>query len=361
MKYLIWFLLPSLIVFRYFTTRPVYKNGDTVRITADVLSDPIRYSTSQGIKLAGLKIYLPPHQPVGVGVYRDITYGDRIIVEGVVNKGKLDNPKLIKIFDGKTFLSAYRNKIINFYQEVLPEPMSGLLAGIVIGAKGALSSDFYNQTKAVGVAHIVVASGTNVTFVVSFLMGVLTLILPRRKAIFFVILGIILYLFLSGFDAPLIRAAIMASFIFLGQETGRLISTWRIFFLTAGLMLIYNPDWAGDIGFVLSFVSTGSLMLFEKRIRMFLKKVPEVLKEGLSTSLAAQIGVTPILFVTFGQFNILSPLVNTLILWTVPGLMIFGAIGGVLGLFVPGLGRIILYLVYPMLWWFVKIVEIFNF
>jgi len=359
-----WFLFISLvllIIFRYFTTRPVYKNGDTVRITADVLSDPIRYSTSQGIKLAGLKIYLPPYQCNGVGACRGVSYGDRIVVEGVVNNGKLDNPKLIKISDGKTFLSGFRNKIIDFYQQVLPEPMSGLLAGIVIGAKGALSSDFYNQTKALGVAHIVVASGTNITFVVSFLMGVLTLILSRRKAILFVILGIILYLFLSGFDAPLIRAAIMASFIFLGQETGRLVSTWRVFFLTAGLMLIYNPDWAIDIGFILSFVSTGSLMLFEKRIRMFLRKVPEILKEGLSTSLAAQIGVTPILFVTFGQFNILSPLVNTLILWTVPGIMILGAVGGVLGLIVPGVGKLIIYLCYPLLWWFIKVVAIFNF
>ena len=123
MKYLIWFLLPSLIVFRYFTTRPVYKNGDTVRITADVLSDPIRYSTSQGIKLAGLKIYLPPYQCDGVGACRGVSYGDRIVVEGVVNNGKLDNPKLIKISDGKTFLSGFRNKIIDFYQQVLPEPM----------------------------------------------------------------------------------------------------------------------------------------------------------------------------------------------------------------------------------------------
>ena len=125
-------------------------------------------------------------------------------------------------------------------------------------------------------------------------------------------------------------------------------------------MLIYNSDWALDIGFILSFVSTGSLMLFEKRIRGWLSRVPEILKEGLSTSLAAQIGVAPILFVTFGQFNILSPLINALVLWTVPYIMILGSIGGVVGLAIPLLGKFIIFLSYPLLWWFVKIVEIFG-
>jgi len=90
-RYLIWFLLIFLIVFRYFTTRPVYKNGDTVRITTTVYSDPIDYTTSQGVKVGGLILYLP--------TFPEINYGDKIFVEGVINNGsdggvkKLDNPK----------------------------------------------------------------------------------------------------------------------------------------------------------------------------------------------------------------------------------------------------------------------------
>ena len=352
MKYLIWPLLILLIVFRYFTTRPIYHSGDKVRITANVLSDPIKYSTSQGIKLAGLKIYLP--------LFPEVSYGDKIVVEGVTNKDKLDNPKLIKILDGKTLLSGFRNKVINFYQQELPAKEAGLLGGVVLGSKNSLPQDFYNATKKIGVAHIVVASGTNVTFVVSFLMGIATLVFSRRKAIVFVILGIISYLFLSGFDAPLVRAAVMAGLAFLAQETGRLINAWRVLALTAALMLIYNPEWIADIGFILSFASAASIMLCQKRFENWLKKVPEILKQDLSITLAAQIGVAPILFVTFGQFNIWSPIVNILVLWTVPGIMILGAVGGVTGLVVPELGRIMLYLAYPMLWWFVRVVSIFS-
>jgi competence protein ComEC len=352
MKHLIWPLLISLIVVRYFTTRSVYKNGDSVRITGSVLSDPVRYPTSQGVKLAGLKVHLPP--------YPEVSYGDKIVVEGVVDKDKLDNPKLVEILGGKTLLSGFRNKVVNFYQQVLPAREAGLIGGVVLGSKNSLPRGFYQETKNIGVAHIVVASGTNVTFVISFLLGVAALVLPRRKAIAFVILGIILYLFLSGFDPPLIRAAVMASLAFIAQETGRPVNAWRVLFLTAALMLIYNPDWLIDIGFILSFAATSSIMLFQKRIGSWLRRAPEILRQDFSTTLAAQIGVTPILFVTFGQFNIWSPVANLLVLWTVPGIMILGAVGGVVGLIVPGVGKMIVYLTYPMLWWFVKIVEIFS-
>ena len=202
--------LVLLIILRFFTTRPVYKNGDNVRITSSVLSDPIRYSTSQGIKIAGLKVYLP--------LYPEVSYGDKIIVEGVTQNGKLEKAKLVKILDEKSFLSGFRNRVIRFYQEVLPANEAGLVGGVVLGSKNSLPKSFYDYTKNIGVAHIVVASGTNVTFVVSFLMGATTLFLSRRKAIVFVILGIILYLFISGFDAPLIRAENISHLIASGEE-----------------------------------------------------------------------------------------------------------------------------------------------
>ncbi len=352
MKHLIWLLLVLLIIFRYFATLPVYRDGDNIRITSTIYSDPINYPTSIYLRLGGLKVYLP--------VSSQVSYGDKVVVEGLVDGDRLANPKLIRVSNSNNFAAKFRNKIVDFFLSTLPQPESGLIAGVVIGSKGALTQDFYDQTKATGVAHVVVASGTNVTFVVVFLMGVLTLVFPRRKAIFFVILGIILYLFVSGFEAPLIRAAAMSTFLFFGQEKGRVVSTWRLFILTGMLMLVVKPVWIFDIGFILSFVSTASLMLFEGKIRSRLSFLPEIVKEGFSTSLAAQIGVAPILFVTFGQFNILSPVINALVLWTVPFIMVIGSLGGVVGIISPFLGTLILYLVYPFAWWFVTIVSIFS-
>ena len=321
MKQLIfWLALFSLIVFRYFSTRPVYQNGDTVRITTVVYSDPVDYPGSQSLKAGGLKISLP--------LFPEINYGDLITVTGIVDNGKLSKAKLLSDKLEQSFGSKLRNKITVFYQKTLPEPMSGILAGITLGSKESLTQDFYTKVKNVGVSFIVGATGLKVTLIISFLMGVLTLVLPRRKAIPFVILGILLYLLVSGLNTSLTRAVIMSSFLFLGQETGRLVSKWRILLLTAIVMLIIQPDQITDIGFILSFVSLTSIMLFEKRIEKLLKFIPKILREDFSVALAAQIGMTPILFVTFGQFNIWSPVVSVLTLWIVPYVMILGTIGG---------------------------------
>jgi len=130
-------MLVLLVVFRYFSTRPVYKNGDNVRITATVSADSIDYPLSQEIKLAGLTVYLP--------VFPEISYGDGVVVTGTVSSGKLANPTLISVSGNQGFGSGIRNGVIAFYQKVLPQPMSGLIAGIIFGSKGSLSADFWQE------------------------------------------------------------------------------------------------------------------------------------------------------------------------------------------------------------------------
>ena len=289
----------------------------------------------------------------------EITYGDKVVVEGKVDGNKLINAKLIEFKVKKAgFLYKFRNSLIKYYKRILPEPYSSLIAGTVIGSKN-MPEDFWNKLKATGTAHVVVASGTNVTLTAGFLLSISTYFLKRKKAIWICLVGIIIYIVLSGFDAPIVRAGIMGAILFIAQEKGRLVSAWRLLFLTGLIMLLIKPIWITDLGFILSFVATASLMLFQKRINSLLKFVPNILREGLSTSLAAQIGVAPIIYATFGQFNIFSPLINALVLWTIPYIMILGAIGGIVGLVIPILGKVILLIAFPLVWWFVGIVNLF--
>ena len=81
MRYFVWLSLVILVVFRFFITRPTYSNGQKIRITDKVSTEPIRYPTTQRIILAGLKIYLP--------TFPEIYYGDKIVVEGRVYGDKL--------------------------------------------------------------------------------------------------------------------------------------------------------------------------------------------------------------------------------------------------------------------------------
>jgi len=352
-NFAIFLLLISFIFIRFLTTRQNFNDGDIVKISTTVTTEPIVYDDSIYLKLYGLKIYLPK--------YPEVVYGDRVVITGKINnkKKKLEGPTLISVDQNENKLYGLRQKIISFYKKYLPEPHSSLVAGMVLGSK-QMPKRFWEGLKSTGTAHVVVASGTNVTMVAAFLMGVCAYFMKRKKAIIVTLLGITSYVILSGFDAPIVRAAIMGAVAFSAQAAGRLVSAWKSLFYSIFLMLFIKPEWIIDLGFILSVLATSGLMLFQNGIDKKLKFVPNVFREGLTTSLAAQVFVAPVIFVTFGQFNILSPLINALILWTTPYIMIIGAVSSLLGMILPSIGAIILILIYPLTWYFIKVIELFS-
>jgi competence protein ComEC len=354
MRLLFWSALFLIALWRIFSPQSSYPEGQKVRVKGVIISEPTRIYSFQNLKIAGLSITLP--------AYPQISYGDNVVIEGTVSGGVLKDAVLTDLKESNVFLVDLRKSLISFYQKTLPEPHASLLSGIVLGAKGNYPPDFWNSLKNSGVTHVIVASGMNVSIAAVFFMSLAFLFLPRKKALPAALAGIWLYVLLSGIQAPVVRAALMSSFVFTFQAKGRLVSGATVLFISALIMLIIVPSWIGDIGFILSFVATASLTLFENKVRRLLSFMPNILqfREGLSTTLAAQLGVTPILFVTFGQFNVFSPIINALVLWTVPYIMIIGIVGGAVGLILPILGQGIVYLTYPLTWWFVTIVSTFG-
>jgi competence protein ComEC len=355
MRYFIWIFLILIVIFRFiifYSNQFTYTDGTYVRVTDRVLSEPIRYTDSQYFRLSGFKIYLP--------LYPEVHYRDEIVVEGKVDKNKLKNVKLIEVRENRGLLSNFRNRLLDVYQENLSGENAALVSGVTLGSKGDISTEFWNKLKVTGTAHVVVASGFNVSLVANFLINFFILFLPRRRALYFALAGIWIYSILSGFDAPIVRAAIMGSIGFSAQAMGRVYDAWRGLFLSALGMLVYRPDWLTDLGFILSFFATASIMLFERRINKKAQFIPKIIREDFSTSFAAQIGVFPILFVSFGQFNMLSPLINTVVLWTIVPITIIGMIGGIVGMFIPLLGRLILFVTFPLTGWFIGVVQFFG-
>lgn len=341
-------------VYFYFIVSPFYPVGTKIRVTGKVVSEPVRYSSSQYIKLSGFRFYLP--------LYPEVNYGDEIVVEGEVEGDKLKKAELVKVKEAEAFFYKLRKNLVVFYQKYLPQPYSSLVAGVTLGSKANIPGDFWEALKISGTAHVVVASGMNVTLVAGFLMSGLVSVFPRRKAIPLALAGIWFYSFISGFDAPIIRAAIMGSIAFTAQQLGKIYFAFRTLVISALLMIFFKPEWLLDLGFILSFVATLSLMLFEARIYRRLRFIPgpEMLSRDLSTTLAAQVGVAPILLFTFGQFNILSPIINAAVLWTIPPITIIGMVAGMLSLIYVPLGRAVLLLTYPLAGWFVLVVNFFG-
>lgn len=345
-------LIIGIIFLRFSSSVPIFKDGQKVRISGKILSEPVNYSSSQGLKLYNLTFYLP--------IFPEINYGDEIVVEGIVEKGQLKDAKLIKVEKTKNSLFVFREKLVNFYRNVLPPPDSSLVSGMVLGSKEGMSQEFWDLLKTSGTAHVVVASGMNATLIASFLISLFLVFFARSRAIIVGLSGVWIYTLLSGLDAPIVRAAIMATIGFGAQALGRSYLAWRGLTISIFVMLFLKPLWLTDLGFILSVAATVSLMLFEVKVNRLIYFIPSIFRQGLSTSFAAQVLVAPILYLAFGQFNILSPVANALVLWTVPFITILGGVSGIVGYFWFTAGRLILLMVYPLTTYFIWIVRFFG-
>ena len=106
----------------------------------------------------------------------------------------------------------------------------------------------------------------------------------------------------------------------------------RALLYAAVIMVLFNPYiliW--DAGFQLSFLSTLGLVylspVLQSAVASKIKiknSVFIVLTEIFTTTLAAIAATVPLILFQFGRLSLVAPLVNVLILWLVPWLMLFG-------------------------------------
>ena len=86
------------------------------------------------------------------------------------------------------------------------------------------------------------------------------------------------------------------------------------------------PPMFWDIGFQLSFAATVGIMYGPRVIARYLKNIPECwgLRDTLFTTTCAIISTLPLTLYYFRQFSVVAPIVNLLVLWLIPWIMIAG-------------------------------------
>ncbi len=363
------FLFFTILAFRfvdYYQNVPEYHDGDTFRITATLREEPELLSGKQSFSLKtpdGVRIKIVT---IAGPLYH---FGDRLFIDGVFTKKEYKGFSTLTLYFPKIQIarndhnmiaqSAFyiKNKAKALYESVLSPIGASLLLGIIFGGKEGMPETFSDALRTVGVFHVVAASGMNVSFVAGALLALFGKIFRRPIALVAGICGIVFYAFVAGFEPSIVRAAIMAVVAFSASLLGR---QYLALFGTAFagyVMLFLSPFLLFDVGFQLSFLSTMGILLIKPVLplgkNMFLS-------DDIGTTIAAQIATLPVLLSVFGQYGVLSVLVNALVLWTVPVLMVFGSLGLLAGLIFAPLGKLFIFLCLPFLLFFEKVVSLFG-
>jgi competence protein ComEC len=135
------------------------------------------------------------------------------------------------------------------------------------------------------------------------------------------------YSMISGFSSPVCRAAIMISFVVIGQAFNRNQNSYNLIAISAFLLLLYNPYYLFDVGFQLSYLAVCGLIYFQPKIyqSLFLEnKLADFIWSYSALSIAAQLATFPLSLYYFHQFPLYFLLSNLLIVLPVTIIMYSG-------------------------------------
>lgn len=294
--------------------------------------------------------------------YPEYAYGDRLAFRGTLELPRafaddrarvFDYPMYLKtkgidhqVFDPSVTLlargegSALRRGLLSlkraFLENIaraLPEPESALAGGILLGGKRTLGEEWNERFRVVGLVHILVLSGYNMTIVAEWL-GRSALLFGFSAGTSLAALGVVLFALMAGAGATVVRAAIMALLVLFARLTGRTSDAFRALLFAGALMVAHDPGiLAHDPSFQLSFLASLGLIylapVIERRTTL-LAGFPR-LRDALIATLATQIFVLPLLLYQTGLFSVVALPANLLVLPLVPLAMLCSFFAGVLG------------------------------
>lgn len=231
----------------------------------------------------------------------------------------------------------------------LPEPHASLLNGIIFGIPLKASPLFYGQLKTVGLLHLVVLSGSNIAILVN-IIGNLTRFLPKRASLLVSIVSISAFTLFVGPQPPVIRAAIMGSLGLISTLFGKKATALISLIVSVLIVALLKKEWLGSLSFQLSVAATLGIVIFAAKAKGW--------KGELRTSLAAQAFTAPLIFLTFREISLISPVATLLVSFLIAPLMIFGALTTVTGLVWHSLGLLPALICFALLQYMVGVVRL---
>lgn len=263
------------------------------------------------------------------------------------DNAKLLNGRLTLKWKFYQNLNKLRNKIINVHAKYLKSPNLEILGGIVFGDDAVAPPDYIKASFVnSGLLHILAASGMNVAFIYGFWVFFMRRIRAPFKLTVLTGMGVvIIYTFMTGLGASVIRAALMLLFILAGKLIDRDAHTVSLLAFVAMLMLIYNPAFINDVGFQLSFIVTFGLLttanvIFEKYKE---SKIPDWLIGAILIPVIAQIWVAPIQMFYFNTFSTYSVLANVLSMPFLSVISFGGFVSSIIAILTPFTDKICMF------------------
>ncbi|MDR7278624.1 ComEC/Rec2 family competence protein [Catenuloplanes atrovinosus] len=215
---------------------------------------------------------------------------------------------------------------------VLPAEPGGLLPGLVVGDTSRLDPAVEEDFRTTGMTHLCAVSGANIAIVI----GCVLFALRRLRAgpalsVALAACALVGFVILARPSPSVVRAGVMGAIALIALATSRPRSAVPALATTVVVLVVADPELAGDAGFALSVLATGGLLAFASRWRDGLRRagVPGGLAEALAVPAAAQIACGPVIAGLSGAISLVAVPANLLAAPAVAPATVLGVITAV--------------------------------
>ncbi|MEO5691428.1 MAG: ComEC/Rec2 family competence protein [Candidatus Saccharimonadales bacterium] len=296
--------------------------------------------------------------------------GDTIVVEGTLSDGfathqlSMYRPKISSVMRQNDPVISFRDSFAAAVRRGVIEPAASLGIGFVIGQKSALPPELEEQLRIVGLTHLVVASGYNLTILIRFakrLFEKYSRFLVNASSIS-MITGFVM---ISGASPSMVRASLVSGLSLIVWNYGRTIHPVFLIIFVAAATATYQPNYLWvDLGWWLSFLAFFGVLVisplsitFVMKFKKMHKEKPSSIMQLVSETIAAQIMTLPIVLYTFGLLPVTALIANMITAPIIPLAMAVTAVAGLGSMVLPGLAGIIALPATILLSYFVAIVR----
>ncbi|OZV84331.1 competence protein ComEC [Micromonospora echinospora] len=242
----------------------------------------------------------------------------------------------------------------------LPDDPGGLLPGLVVGDTSRLPPAVEEDFEATGMTHLNAVSGSNVAIVVG-----AVLLLARwaragpRLAVVLCGLALVGFVILVRPSPSVVRAATMGAIGLAALAAGRSRAALPALAAAVTVLVLVDPELAGDPGFALSVLATAGLLLLAPRWRDGLRRrgVPAGLAEALAVPAAAQLACGPVVAGLSGTVSLVAVPANLLAVPAIAPATVLGVVSAVLSPVWPAAAEFVAWLASWPAWWLVSVAQ----
>ena len=249
--------------------------------------------------------------------YKNSNYSQEIFLKGYIKSCEHTNKNdtiLLAVANIRKFI---RNKIFKNYKT---EEAATVMA-LVSGDKSYFTTEFYNDVKCAGVAHVMVVSGMHLSIIVSMFLYIINKFFYNRflKALIIVFVTISV-MAICGFTMSVLRAGITYFLVAIALVLNRENTSENTLGFAVCLIYLANPFAVFSLSFQLSVLSTFAILVVSIPIIDFLKehaiiknKLALAVISSVIISISALLFTAPITIYHFGYISCVSVITNLLI------------------------------------------------